>query len=204
MAKSRSLTPSENEHVCAAVHRLMEEYGSQTAVAQVLQMPDGSPVSQASVSLALRRAPVGVTFARAVAMHIGISFEELVTGALGRTDGRQRHRELPGWDDAAAEVLREEALPRYAVAAAGECIVSFPIKRVDATLVYDVGAHWLKHAPLEVRKAAEKTEILAERARMEADDEARYGARVQSEATERGSHVADVPAARPKARHTRA
>jgi hypothetical protein len=136
-------------------------------------------------------------------MHLGLSFEELVSGALGRADGRQKYRELPGWDDAATEVLREEALPRYAVAAAGECVVSFPIKRVDATLVYDVGAHWLKHAPLDVRKAAEKTEILAERARTEAEDEARYGARVQSDATARGSHVAAVPAMPPKARPMR-
>jgi hypothetical protein len=68
MSRARSLSPEESARVQAAVQGLMAEHGSQTAVAKQLQMPDGSTVSQASVSLCLRGAPVGVTFARAVAL----------------------------------------------------------------------------------------------------------------------------------------
>ncbi len=44
-------------------------------------------------------------------------------------------------------------------------MVSYPVKRVDATLVYDEAMRWMKHAPFEVRKAAEKVEIQAALAR---------------------------------------
>jgi hypothetical protein len=40
-------------------------------------------------------------------------------------------------------------------------LVSYPVKRVDATLVYDEATRWMKHAPFDVRKAAEKAEIKA-------------------------------------------
>jgi len=179
--------------VCVAVQRLMTEYGSQAAVAKQLQMPDGSPVSQASVSISLRGVPVGVAFARAVAAKLGVSFEELVSGARGKADGAQRYKDLPGWAEAAEEVAAEEMLPRYVVTAAGENLVSFPAKRVDAALVYDQGMLWIKHAPLEVRKAAEKADILAERAVREARENERYSV-LQSGNLGRESMVDEVPA----------
>jgi hypothetical protein len=194
MSRARSLLPEESERVCAAVQQLMAEYGSQAAVAKQLQMPDGSSVSQVSVSLSLRGAPVGVTFARAVAAKLGVSFEELVSGARGKADGAQRYKDLLGWAEAAEEVATEELLPRYVVTAAGENLVSFPAKRVDAGFVYDQGMLWIKHAPLEVRKAAEKADILAERAEREARENERYSM-LQSGERGRESTVDEVPAA---------
>jgi len=193
MSRARSLSPEESERVSAAVRSLMAEYGSQTAVSKELQMPDGGSVSQASISLALRGIPVGVTFARAVAQKLGIGFEELVSGARGKADGVRRYKELPGWAEAANEVAAEELLPGYVVAAAGENLVSFPVKRVDAGFVYDQGMLWLKHAPLEVRKSAEKADILAERAERELREEKHYAALQQSDEFARGSRVAEVP-----------
>jgi hypothetical protein len=194
MSRARSLSPEESARVAAAVRLLMEEYGSQMAVSKQLQMPDGSSVSQASVSLSLRGIPVGVTFARAVALKLGMSFEELVSGASAKADGVRRYKQLPGWAEAAAEVAAEELLPGYVVAAAGENLVSFPVKRVDAGFVYDQGMLWLKHAPLDVRKGAEKADILAGRAERDAREEKRYSGLLQSDALARVSRVAEVPA----------
>lgn len=200
MSRARSLSREESERVRAALQRMMVEYGSQTAVAEQLQMPDGSRVSQATVSISLRGLPVGVTFARAVALKLGISFEELVSGARGKADGAQRYKDLPGWAEAAEEVGAEELLPGYVVTAAGENLVSFPAKRVDAGFVYDQGMLWLKHAPLEVRKAAEKADILVERAEREARENERYSV-LQSGELGRESAVDEVPAApRPRGR----
>jgi hypothetical protein len=171
MSGGRSLSPEENERVCAATRTLVEKYGSQAAVARALKAPDGSPISQQSVSLALRNLPVGVTFARAVAMELGIDFEELVTGRPSNLKGLQRNKDLPGWAEGAAQVAREQLLPTYAITEAGEFPVAFPVKTVDATYVYDQGALWLKHAPLAVRQAAERRVILAERAAREAQED---------------------------------
>jgi hypothetical protein len=117
-----------------------------------------------------------------------------VSGARGKADGAQRYKDLPGWAEAAAEVAAEELLPRYVITATGENLVSFPVKRVDAGFVYDQGMLWLKHAPLDVRKAAEKADILAERAEREAGEEKRYTSMLQSDELTRGSLVTDVPA----------
>jgi len=116
-----------------------------------------------------------------------------VSGARGKADGVRRYKELPGWAEAANEVAAEELLPGYVVAAAGENLVSFPVKRVDAGFVYDQGMLWLKHAPLEVRKSAEKADILAERAERELREEKHYAALQQSDEFARGSRVAEVP-----------
>jgi hypothetical protein len=138
--------------------------------------------------------PVGVAFARAVALKLGMSFEELVCGASAKADGVRRYKELPGWAEAAGEVAAEELLPGYVIAAAGENLVSFPVKRVDAGFVYDQGMLWLKHAPLDVRKAAEKSDIVAVRAERDAREEKRYSGLHQSDKLARGSTVEEVPA----------
>jgi hypothetical protein len=124
-------------------------------------LPEGKAVSQQSVSNALANKTIGLTFARAVAIRMGISLEELISGNRGNRGAVQRYHELPGWEEAAEQVLEEEMVPPYAVAEAAKGLVSYPVKRVDATLVYDEAMRWMKHAPFEVRKAAEKAEIQA-------------------------------------------
>lgn len=200
MARPRGLTPEENEHVCDAVQRLIDEHGSQTAVAAVLMMPDGSSVSQAVVSLAQRRQAVGVTFARSVAQHLGMSLEELVSGATGRADGKLRYRELAGWDEAAAEVIAEQLAPKHAVVAVGDSLVAFPVRRADAALVCDLAMLWFKHAPLDVRKAAEKAMMIADEAA--AQEEERRVAKVMKSGTRVREDAAEV-AGGPRSRRLR-
>jgi hypothetical protein len=161
MSRSRSLTPEENQRVCAAVRGLVDQYDSQGALSFAMFLPSGRAVSQQSVSMAMAGKDVGITFARAVAMLMEISLEELITGSSGNRATVQRYNELAGWGDAAEQVLDEEMAPPYAVAEAGKGLVSYPVKRVDATLVYDEATRWMKHAPFDVRKAAEKAEIKA-------------------------------------------
>ena len=165
MSRARSLTPEENQRVCDAVRGLLDEYATQGELSAALLMPDGKAVSQQSVSMAMANRTVGITFARAVAMRMGISLEELISGNRGNRAAVQRYHELPGWEEAAEEVLEEEMAPPYAVAEAGKGLVSYPVKRVDQTLVYDEAMRWMKHAPFEVRKAAEKAEVQAVLAR---------------------------------------
>lgn len=184
--------------MCNAVQKLMERYGSQMAVAKVLTMPDGGPVSQASVSLALRRMHVGVTFARAVATKLGVPFEELVSGLMAAPDGSRRYKDLLGWAEAAATVIEQELLPKYVVEIVGDSFVAFVTRPVEPALVVDLGMLWIKYAPLDVRKAAEKANVLAERARRLEEEEARYGAMEGSGPQARDSHVANVPSATPR------
>src|SRR4051812_47496435 len=95
MSRARSLEPEESARVCRAVRRLKEQFGSQALLAEELIMPDGTAVSQGAVSQALRDLPVGVGFARAVAMKLGVPFEELISGTIAPPDGTRRHRDLP-------------------------------------------------------------------------------------------------------------
>ena len=164
-SRSRSLTDEENQRVCDAVRGLLDEYNTQGELTATLLRVDGAAVSQQSVSNALANKTVGLAFARAVATRMDISLEELISGNRGNRSAVQRYHELPGWEEAAEEVLEEEMAPAYAVAEAGKGLVSYPVKRVDATLVYDEAMRWMKHAPFEVRKAAEKAEIQAVLAR---------------------------------------
>ena len=195
------MSPEESGRVCSAVQTLMERYGSQMAVAKELTMPDGTPVSQASVSLALRRMHVGVTFARAVAMKLGVPFEELVSGVMASPDGTRRYKDLSGWDAAATTVIEQELLPKYVVKIVGDMYVAFVTRPVDGALIVDLGMLWIKYAPLEVRKAAEKANVLAERARRLAEEEARYAALEESGTKPRDSDVGVVlPVAPRKAR----
>lgn len=193
MSHARSLTPEENERVCSAVASLMERYNSQGELAKALIMPDGTHASQMSVSMALRRLPVGVSFARAVARQMGRSVEELLNGVVGRP-GLQKNKDLPGWPEAAKVVLEQELLPPYAVTSAGEHLVSFPIKgEVDPGFVYDMGMLWIKYAPMELRKAAEKALMLEEERKIREEQE-RYEERTKSGSVtiDRRSHVAPL------------
>ena len=193
MSRARSLSAEENERVVAAVKRLMEVYGSQKDVAEALRMPDGSSFSPQSVGLALRNSPVGVSFARAVAQRLGVGFEELVTGKTDKAK-EVRYRDLPGWPEAALEVAAEQLLPPYVSAAVGELPVSFPVRRVDVGFIYDQGMLWLKHAPLDVRKAAERADILAERQAVALSEEKRYADLEHSgNLIRRDSRVTEVP-----------
>ena len=79
-SRSRSLTPEENERVCDAVRGLLDEYDSQGELSAAILLPEGKAVSQQSVSNALANKTVGITFARSVAMRMGISLEELISG----------------------------------------------------------------------------------------------------------------------------
>jgi hypothetical protein len=195
MTRARSLSPEESDRVCDAVQKLMERYGTQAAVAKELTMPDGSAVSQASVSLALRRAHMGVTFGRAVAIKLGVPFEELVSGQMAAPDGARRYRDLPGWDRAAATVTAEELLPAFVVQIIGDAFVPFATRPIEPSMIVDLGMYWIKYAPLDVRKAAEKAAILAEGERRHAEEEARYAAMEDSgSGSTRRESVAELPA----------
>ncbi len=155
MSNVHSMTREENERVCRAVNRLMESHNSQAELAATIVLPDGSAVSQGQISQALRGMQVGYAFARGVARRMGITIEELLTGVVGRP-GLQRYKELPGWDEAAQKINAVELLPPYVTQIVGESYVAFAVERVDATFVYDLGVFWVKHAPISVRKTAEK------------------------------------------------
>lgn len=170
------MLPEENERVCEAVRALMKTHDSQSELAATLRLPDGKTVSQASISQAVRSELVGVTFARAVAVRLGISVEQLLSGQRGTPNGAERYEDLLGWAEAAAQVLADESAPRYAVLAAGKTLVSFPLKAVDAHFVYDQAMMWLKYAPLEVRKAAEREDALEQRERRLAEEDERQAA----------------------------
>lgn len=159
--------------MCDAVRGLLDEYDSQGELSFAILLPEGKAVSQQSVSNALANKTVGLTFARAVAMRMKISLEELISGTRGNRASVQRYHELPGWEESVDEVLEEELAPPYAVAEAGKGLVSYPVKRVDVTLVYDEAMRWMKHAPFEVRKAAEKAEIQSVLAREEQESKRR-------------------------------
>jgi hypothetical protein len=128
-------------------------------------------MSQFVVGKALRGEPVGVTFARAIAQLKGVTFESLVSGAptLSAPAGL-RHEELPGWNEAAAELLAKAFAPPYAVRGAGKALVSFPPANVNLLYAYDQAMLWLKHVSPEVREAAEAEdidEVLAQEDRVE-------------------------------------
>lgn len=200
MSRARSLSAEESERVCQAVQKLMDRYGSQVAVAKELTMPDGGPVSQASVSLALRNQHVGVTFARAVALKLGVPFEELVSGTMAPADGTRRYQDLPGWEAAAASVLEQDLLPAFVVKIVGESYIGFATRPIEPALIVDLGMLWIKYAPLDVRKAAEKAAVLGERARRLAEEDARYAKLEESGPGRRDSHVGAVPPAASRVR----
>jgi hypothetical protein len=188
----------EHERVVAAVRRLMAQYGSQQGVADALGMPDGTTFSQQSVGLALRDGSIGLGFARAVARTLGIGLEELLTGKPP-----ERYMDLPGWPEAALEVAAKQLLPPYVTALVGELPASFPVRRVDADFIVDQGMLWLKHAPLAVRKAAERADIQAERDAVARSEEKRYAMDRSGDVPRRDSRVTEVPVVRDRAKQGR-
>ena len=177
MSRARSLSPDENKRVIAAIRELRTQYRTQAALAGALRVPDGSStMSQFVVGKALRGEPVGVTFARAVAQLKGVTFEELVTGAPPSSSvAGLRHEELPGWTEAAADVVAHELAPAYAVRAAGKAAVSFLPGKVNVSYVYDQAVLWMKHAPFEVRRVAEAKDIAEQLRREDATEDERRG-----------------------------
>jgi hypothetical protein len=152
-------------------------YPTQAALAGALRVPDGSStMSQFVVGKALRGEPVGVTFARAVAQLKGITFEELVSGTPPNSaTAGLRHDELPGWAQAAEELVAHEMAPAFAVRGAGRGLVSFLPAKVNVPYAFDQAMLWMKHAPFEVRRAAEAKDIEETLAREDAMEDDRRG-----------------------------
>jgi transcriptional regulator with XRE-family HTH domain len=73
---------------------------------------------------------------------------------VATTTGRL-YRELEGWTEAAEAAAKQERAPAYAIEAAGLGVVSWAVREVTVDLVTDEAMRWLKHAPLDVRRAAE-------------------------------------------------
>lgn len=189
MSNVRTMTDEENARVCAQTAKLMELYNSQAELGAALRMPDGSSISQTVVSQALRGGPVGYAFARAVAQRIGMTLEELLTGVVGR----QRYKDLPGWEDAARKVTESEFLPAYVVKLVGEGFVAFPIEEMSPNFVYDLGMFWIKYAPIAEKKAAEKARILEDEKRLREEEERRYERNRSGQVEiDRRSHVAPL------------
>jgi hypothetical protein len=95
-----------------------------------------------------------------------------------------RYETLSGWDRAATAVLRGQLLPTYVVTFIGDALVPFPLRHVEPEMLVDAGGLWMTYAPLAVRCAAERADILAERARRLAEEEARYARLDEGGATE--------------------
>ena len=182
VSRARSLSPDENKRVVAATRELRALYPTQAALAAALRVPDGtSTMSQFVVGKALRGEPVGVTFARAIAQLKGVTFESLVSGAPTlRTPAGLRHEELPGWAEAAAELVAQAYAPPYAVRGAGKALVSFSPAKVNVPYAYDQAMLWLKHAAAEVREAAEAEDIDEVLAQEDELDDERRGVVLES------------------------
>jgi hypothetical protein len=153
--------------VIAATRELRALYPTQTAFAAALKGPDGiTSFTQFTVCKALQGAPMGFTFARAIAQLKGVTVEALMSGApthvvhVGR-----RHESLPGWSEAAAELVARDFAPPHAVRGAGVALVSFPPAKVNLPYAYDVTMNWIRHAAPEVRAAAEAVAVGAAKLR---------------------------------------
>ena len=158
VSRAQSLTPEENRRVCDRVRAIRKRYKTNAALALGLKQPGGGggSMSAFTVGEALRGHQMGITFARAVAQHEGISFEELTSGMPPQGASALHHRDLPGWAEAAAAVVEQGYAPPYAVAGAADALVSFQPERVSLIYVYDQAVLWLKHASTRVRVAAER------------------------------------------------
>jgi hypothetical protein len=75
--------------------------------------------------------------------------------------------------------------------------VSLEHERATPELVYDLATHWMRHAPLDVRIAAEQAELDDDTAREVADTEQRYNV-VRSGTVRRDSGVEPTRAALPR------
>ncbi len=123
---------------------------------------------------------------------MGVTVEELLTGVVGKP-GLQMYKELPGWEEAAQKINAGEFLPPYVLRIVGESYVAFAVERVDATFVYDLGLFWIKHAPISVKKAAEKARILDEERQLREEEELREERNKSGTVTiDRRSHVAPL------------
>jgi hypothetical protein len=206
MSHQMGLRPEESRRAQTALRGLLEQYDSQVALARDLVMPDGNPPSQQAVSAALKPGgPIGVTLARAIAQKLGITFDELVTGErIARATGEStaRYEDVPGWSEAAAQLLERQSFPRYAVAAVGKMPLWVRPERVTLALAYDLVTVWMRHASLDERLAAEEMEREDERARAADVADARRGHVARSGTMVRGDAVAGaVPAAERKRTH---
>ena len=148
VASSKSLTREQQDRVRTGLLRLVERAGSQKKAASEIG------VTQQTVNACASRVnEPGVTLAHRVAKALGHRFEELVDGAPAYRFAT--YKDLPGWEQAAIDVVAAGAHHRGVVRRAGELTISFLPARVDARLVLDVCALWLSHAPLPDRMAVE-------------------------------------------------
>ncbi len=160
--RGRSLSRAECERVRQGLRDLRPRFPNQNALASALKYEDGRTFTQQTVSAVLNdRAVPGIPLAQAVAALLGMTYEELVKGKRGA----RRYEDLPGWKEAVAQALAEDAAPAYALEHAGHGVVSYEPAAVDKNLAVDEAFRWLKHAPLAVRREAER---LAAQDRVEA------------------------------------
>jgi hypothetical protein len=131
---------------------------------------------------------------------MGLTFDELVSGRrlVAGAAALERNENVPGWDEAAAEVLEKKYAPRHAVAAAAKMFVTVRPKRMTPQLVYDLALLWMRHAPLDVRIAAENAEVEDDIGQAAADEEHRHRPVVRSGERLSESGVMPRPVARPR------
>ena len=164
--RGRSLSLEECERVRQGLQQLRPRYENQEALARALKYEDGRSFTQQTVSAVLNdRATPGIPLAQAVAVLLGVTYEELVKGRKTT----RRYEDLPGWKEAVEQALAEGGAPAYALEHAGHGIVSYEPARVDKNLAVDEAFRWLKHAPLEVRREAER-QAAKERATRQTSD----------------------------------
>jgi hypothetical protein len=159
VSQQQSLSADEAERVKEALLALRDQHESQVELAKALVMPDGHTVSQQVLSSIMNGyQPAGVSVARAVAARMGITFDELVSGRrlVDAVLGPERNETVPGWKEAAAEVVEKGYAPRYAVRVAGKMWVTVRPERATPAFVYDLAMLWMRHAPLALRIAAER------------------------------------------------
>jgi hypothetical protein len=199
------LRPDESRRAQAALRGLLDKFTSQADLARALVMPDGHAPSQQAVSVALKPGgPVGVTLARAIAQALGITFDELVTGTRiprATGDAPALYEQVPGWSEAAAQILERRSFPRYAVAAVGRMPVWVRPERVTLELAYDLLLVWMRHASLDERLAAEEMDLEEEKIRDAEAEEARRQRVARSGTVVRSNGAAEArPVAEPKRR----
>lgn len=150
---AKSLSPEERERVVAAIRKLQEKFPTQSALAAELGVQQ-----QTIGAVVVRGQAPGVKLARNVAKKLRISLEELLTGIPPKTSIIESNRDLPGWTEAASEVIAKGWQRRFAVTGAGALPVSLRPDHVTAPFVLDLAKLFLEHASADQRREAETAE----------------------------------------------
>ena len=131
---TQSLSAEEAEIVRQKIAALQTKRGDQATLARALGV-----TPQALSKIALRRSDPGVKIARALADHLGVTFDEL----LGHAEPEPRLSSLAGWD-AAEQAARERHpwVPTWAWEAVRNLRTTHPPKVLTADWIARLAQDW--------------------------------------------------------------